>query len=222
MEDMRTLGLIDSDGRPLAARIERVLASLRPRLRRQFPALQDDVAVTEVLEEAGRRIARREARAGPIEKIHGYAWVTVRSVATSHVRRGSIQLIQKTLESEASQALIASVAAESGSAEQIERNILLHEVLDTLPREEKLVCMWKLAGFSSQEIAQFRGRSVVAVDTLFSRAKQKLRSALGVTDAAGQPRTLTPANAQEQSSRLLGEEDTETPDGTIRSASGHG
>ena len=77
------------------------------RLRRQFPALQDEVALTEVMEEAGRRIASREERGGPIEKLHGYAWVTVRSVATSHMRRGSIRLIQKTLDSEASHAQIA-------------------------------------------------------------------------------------------------------------------
>ena len=135
MEQLRTLGLIDSDGKPFAARIERVLSRLLPRLRRQFPALRDDVAVTQVLETAGRKITRREERAGPIE-LYGYAWVTVRSVATSQMRRGSLRLIERTLESDAAEALLASAPAAFGSAEQIERDILLREVRDMLSAEE--------------------------------------------------------------------------------------
>ena len=213
------LGLLDSDGKPLAERIQRALTRLLPRLRRQFPALHDEVALTEVMEEAGRRIALREARGGPIEKLHGYAWVTVRSVATSHVRRGSIRLIQKTLESEASDARLASVPATAGSAEEIERNILLREVLDKLSPEEKLVCIWKKAGFSSREIAEHQGRSVVAVDTLFSRAKDKLRRALGVHGSSGNivDESKRRVNGGSQGPRLLDEEDTETDDGTTKS-----
>lgn len=188
MEHLRTLGLLDSNGKPLAERIQRVLGRLLPRLRRQFPALQDEVALTEVMEEAGRRIANREDRGGPIEKLHGYAWVTIRSVATSRMRRGSSQLIQKTLTTEAGHALLAAVPAVSGSPEQIERDILLREVSAHLSQEEWLTCLWKLEGFSSQEIADRQGRSVVAVDTLFSRAKQKLRKALGTREADSERR----------------------------------
>lgn len=179
------IGLLDSDGKPLSDHIQRALGRLLPRLRRQFPSLEDDVAVTEVMEEAGRRIALREERGGPIEKLHGYAWVTIRSVATSRMRRGSIRLIQRTLEPEASHARLAAVPAASGTPEEIERAILLREVLDLLSPEEKRVCIWKKAGFSSQEIAEHQGRSVAAVDTLFSRAKAKLRKALGVQDDKG-------------------------------------
>jgi RNA polymerase sigma factor (sigma-70 family) len=212
MNDMRALGLVDSTGRPLPAHIEGVLTRLLPRLRRQFPMLQDDTSLVEVVEEAGRRLCAREGRGGPIEKLHGYAWVTLRSVATSHMRRGSIRLIQSTLEPEASREQIASVPAECGSATRIERDILLREALDTLTPEEKLVCIWKKAGFSSQEIAKFRGRSVVAVDTLFSRAKQKVRSALGIARPKANGRSLDSAGT-EGSSRGTGDADTETRDG---------
>jgi hypothetical protein len=64
----------------------------------------------------------------------------------------------------------------------------LREALDTLSQEERMVCLWKKAGFSAQEIAKFQGRSVVAVDTLFSRAKQKIRSVLGVAPGTGETR----------------------------------
>lgn len=179
MEHSHDLLLIDRDGQRLDCHITRVLTRLLPRLRRHFPQLRDEVALTEVLERAGHRIAVREKRAGPIEKLQGYAWVTIRSVATSEMRRSSVRLMRKTLESEASHARLASVTAAFGTAEEVERNIFLREVLGKLSQEERLVCVWKKAGFSSQEIAKYLGRSVAAVDTLFSRAKQKLRRALG-------------------------------------------
>jgi RNA polymerase sigma factor (sigma-70 family) len=218
MEYMRPLGLIDTNGSPLAPHIERVLAGLLPRVKRQFPALHDDLALTEVMEEAGRRIATRETRNGPIERIHGYAWVTVRSVATSHMRRSSMRLLQKTLESEASRDYLASVRAEYGSAEQIERDILLREVLATLSSEERLVCLWKKAGFSTQEIAKFQGRSVVAVDTLFSRAKDKVRRALAVEDSVSRNERSGRAAEQAAKTHPFPTQPTNTRDGRIRCA----
>lgn len=216
---MRALGLLDSNGKPLGDRIERVLAGLLPKLRRRFPKLQDDVALIEVMEESGRRIASREARGGPIEHLHGYAWVTVRSVATSYLRRPATRLIQHTLESEASQGHIALAPAEYGSPEQIERDILLREALDTLTHQERMVCLWKKAGFSAQEIASTLHRSVPAVDTLFSRAKQKIREALGVTPAReSRPRTdAVNGHAYPPSARRVA--GTETPDDTPTSGS---
>ena len=73
MEHLQTIGLLESDGQPFDPRIQRVLIQLLPRLRREFPALQDDVGLAESMEEAGRRIRHREER-GPIERLHGYAW----------------------------------------------------------------------------------------------------------------------------------------------------
>ena len=87
--------------------------------------------------------------------------------------------------SKAGEIHLAGVQASHGSPEQIERDILLREAMETLSEEERVVCMWKTAGFSAQEIAKFQGRSVVAVDTLFSRAKQKIRHALGYAPADG-------------------------------------
>lgn len=213
MDHMRALGLLDSNGKPLADRIERVLAGLLPKLRRRFPNLQDEVAITEVMEEAGRRIALREARGGPIERIHGYAWVTVRSVATSHMRRPATRLIQHTLEPDASQEYIALATTRYGSPEQMERDILLREALDTLSNEERMVCLWKQAGFSAQEIASKLGRSVPSVDTLFSRAKQKIRHTLAPTSIASEARPrLKTVNGQAYEPSARRDAETEKPD----------
>lgn len=188
MEHLRTIGLLDSDGQPFHPRIERVLIQLLPRLRREFPSLQDEVGLAEIMEEAGRRIRQRERR-GPIERLHGYAWVTVRSIATSRMRLGSSKLHQKTLDSDAGNARLLATPTSRGTAADVEQAVLLRELLQTLSREERMICLWKKAGFSSQEIALNQRRTVVAIDTIFSRAKQKIRKALGLEDATdGQAR----------------------------------
>lgn len=186
MEHLRTIGLLDSNGQPFHPRIERVLIELLPRLRREFPSLQDDVGLVDILEEAGRRIRHRESR-GPIERLHGYAWVTVRSIAMSRMRLGSFKLHQKTLDSQAGNARLLATPSARGTAAEIEQAVLLRELLRTLSREERMICLWKKAGFSSQEIALHQRRTVVAVDTIFSRAKQKIRKALGIDDVTDAP-----------------------------------
>ena len=100
-------------------------------------------------------------------------------VAISRMRRGSLRLIQKTLDSHVSAALLAATPAAFGSADQIERDILMREVRAKLSDDEWELFLWKVNGHSSREIAQYQGRSVSAVDTLFSRTKQKLRTMLG-------------------------------------------
>ncbi|HEU4694291.1 MAG TPA: hypothetical protein VFS23_38250 [Vicinamibacterales bacterium] len=154
-------------------------------MRREFPSLQDEVGLAEIMEEAGRRIRHRERR-GPIERLHGYAWVTVRSIATSRMRLGSSKLHQKTLDSDAGNARLLATPTSRGTAAEVEQAVLLRELLQTLSREERMICLWKKAGFSSQEIALHQRRTVVAIDTIFSRAKQKIRKALGVDDATNE------------------------------------
>ena len=182
MEHLRTIGLLDSDGQPFQPHIERVLMRLLPRLRRTFPYLQDEVGLTEVMEEAGRRIRHKEQN-GPIERLHGYAWVTIRSIATSRMRLGSSKLLQKTLDSEAGDARLLATPTPRGTATEIEQAVLLKELLRNLTHEERMICLWKKAGFSSQEIVLHQGRTVVAIDTIFSRAKQKIRKAIGADDS---------------------------------------
>lgn len=209
MERSRPHRAIDFNGSFLPERIQRVLDDLSPRLRRQFPALQDDAVLAEVLEEAGRRLVLRETRGEAIERLHSYAWVTLRSVATSRMRLGATQVLQRTLRSEASQARLASSQAVVGSVAEIERRILLREILAHLSREERLICVWKKAGFTTEQIARFQGRSVTAVDTIFCRAKQKIRRLLGIEQRdLERSRLVRPSDGPLEDSRPL--EDRET------------
>lgn len=178
MNYARRLLLLDRNGELLDTAVQSALNRMSSRVVRQFPVLKDEFALVEVLEESGRRIAARQRRAGPIANLHGYAWVTVRSVATSFMRRGSARLAQKTLEPRASEALLTAAPAVRATPHQIEQQILMRQVLKRLSAEERLICIWKQAGFSSHEISSRLRRSAPAVDTVFSRAKERLRRIL--------------------------------------------
>ena len=188
--EARTL-FVDQTGHPLSNRLQQVLHALTPRLRRQFPTLRDDVVIAEVLEEAARRIVEHERSVGPLERLRGYAWVSIRHAAITRVRRASMRLQQQTLDGIDSTAAMAELLAHRASADMIELNVLLAEVLRLLSEEERRVCIWKKAGFTSRQIARYRGQSTEAVDTMFFRVKQKVRKALGLEDGAAKAAHLT-------------------------------
>jgi RNA polymerase sigma factor (sigma-70 family) len=167
--------LVDEHGAPLEPRVERVLKQMRPRLQRQFPACRDELVTVDVLEEAGRRLLRRERRSGPIANLHGYAWVTVRSVMTSKLRRGDARLAERTVGSRNLDALPSLRSATRHTMADLERRVLLGQVLAVLTFDERRVCRMKAAGYSTSEIARIVGRSMGAIDTCYSRAKAKAR-----------------------------------------------
>jgi len=178
MTNARRLMLVGKNGEALETTIQAALNQMRSRIVRQFPALQDEVALIEVMEEAGRRIAVKQQRDGPLANLHGYAWVTVRSVATSFMRRSAVRLMQQTLEHAASQQVLKSAPSATWTPQDIEQDILIQEILGRLTVDERQICLWKHAGFSSHEISNRLDRSVAAIDTAFSRAKEKLRKLL--------------------------------------------
>ena len=185
MEHRATIGLLDDTGQPFGAHIDSVLRALLPRLEREFPTLRDETVLVEVLEEAGRKIADHERRDGPIEKLHAYAWVAIRSVATSRLRRGSMRIARATFAGDDALDVLGTVQASIGTPEQIEAEILVRELLAQLTPEEQLLCVAKRLGFSSKEIAEEQGTTVERVNTFFHRVKQKMRDALRGRDANG-------------------------------------
>jgi RNA polymerase sigma factor (sigma-70 family) len=128
-----------------------------------------------VFEEAARRLVRRERRAGRIENLHAYAWVTLRSVMTSRLRGPDARLEARTIRSRSADTLLASRLATHHTAREVERRVLLGEVLAALTSDERTVCGMKAEGFSAGEIARAMGRSPASVDTLYSRAKARAR-----------------------------------------------
>jgi RNA polymerase sigma factor (sigma-70 family) len=187
MPSSSAVTLLDPTGHPFTPPIEQVLTNLIPRLERASPVFRDDGVLTEILEEAGRKIVRREEQPDPIENLEAYAWVTVRTVATSWLRHGTGRLAQQTLGPTGSAQALATLPTPVGTADQIEQRILLRQVLARLTPEERLICVWKQQGWSSREIAARRGTSVDAVNMLFLRTKRKMRELLGVNHEAARP-----------------------------------
>jgi RNA polymerase sigma factor (sigma-70 family) len=173
--DADRITLLDERGAPLEPRVERVLKQMRGKLRRQFPACRDDLIAVDILEEAGRRLLRRERCSGPIANLHGYAWVTIRSVTMSTLRRGDARLRERTVGARNLDALLSVRAATRHTAADLERRVLLRQVLAVLTSDERRVCRMKAAGYSAGEIARVVGRSNGSVDTFYSRAKAKAR-----------------------------------------------
>ena len=179
MESLRKFGLIDADGKPVDDRLTKVLNALLPRFRRRFPAIQDDVEITEIFEEAARRISKRERASGPIEKLGGYAWKALESIGVSLQRRGSMQVRFNSVEPRAGFDIVSQLRGWDGSVEEIERTILLQELEAQMTPEEAWIFQQKALGVSSEEIARERGSSVNSVDKAMSRLKQKIHALVG-------------------------------------------
>lgn len=212
MEDMPEPKLTDGRGHPVAPHIEVALTRLLPQFQRRYPALRDDLVRAEVLDAAARRIAERERRSGPVNKIYAYAWTALRNATATWFRQSANKVAERSLSPEHSEAVLGTLETSRGTPEQIEQEILLGEVMAQLTPDERFVVTWKGAGYSSDDIAKQRGTSSAAVDTLFSRAKDKIRAALGIdkmrktTKPMGRPRSVTRAGSGEEPAR-------ETPDG---------
>ena len=100
-----------------------MLRELLPRFRNRFLTLNDEVLVSEIFEEAGRRIRDCEAASGTVNNLEAYAWTTVVNVARSRLRRSSMRLARATLGSRASQAVLGTMKSRDGTPEQIEGQI---------------------------------------------------------------------------------------------------
>jgi RNA polymerase sigma factor (sigma-70 family) len=190
---------LDSEGSPLEPRIQSVLRDLRRRFLKRLPQLDDDVFITEVFEEAGRRVLAHEIDHGRVDNLEAFAWTTVLNVARSRLARSSMRVVRSTLDSAASGPVLDQLHARNGSREEIEADILVQQVLAQLSPEERDLCYWKAWGHSTREIARACGKSEGHVNTLVYRMRLKVRDLLrstgnreaeGLTTQPTKPRTV--------------------------------
>jgi DNA-directed RNA polymerase specialized sigma24 family protein len=177
--------LLDDDGSPLSPRIQSVLRALRLRFRSRLQRIDDELFVTEVFEEAGRRIVAHEAEHGQVEDLEAFAWTVVLNVARSRLARSSMRIIDATLDHEASDAVLRALPARDGTREQIETDILVQQILARMTPEERDLYWSKAWGHSVREIARACGKSEGHVNTLVWRMRLKIRDLLEPTKADG-------------------------------------
>ena len=126
---------------------------------------------------------RRQRLRGSVSRPYGYAWVTARNVALSRWRLSRVKLVRHTVGADDAAPHLAQLQAREGAPESIERAILLREAFAQLSPDDQRIVAWKQAGLSAEWIALQTGKTVGAVNTAFTRAKQRLRRVLGPTNA---------------------------------------
>jgi DNA-directed RNA polymerase specialized sigma24 family protein len=107
---------------------------------------------------------------------------------TSRLRRGDARLVEATVRARDLDALVSArgVGRDMGAA--LERRVLLGQVMAVLTADERRVCAMKAAGYTAGEIAVVTGRSVAAVDTLYSRARARARRLIAPRRGQGRRR----------------------------------
>ncbi len=177
MESSGSWIFLDRGGQPLSARVQEALRNVLPQLRNQFRSLNnDELLVLEILEEAGSRVEDHERAHGRVENLDAYAWRTAQNVAKSRLGRWSMRLFRSMLSSSDSEAVLETLPATFGSAEQIESDIEYKEIQMQLTVREQALLAYKKLGWSSREIAREEGMSIVSVNTHFYRIKRKIRA----------------------------------------------
>ncbi len=177
MERLRRLGLLDENGQPFDDRVQEIFERLVYKFRRHFPRVRDEVDAQRIFEKAARKLIERERQSGhEFENPYGYAWSTLWTVAISEARGGSIESHRIRAESSSAFDVVASLPSPDGTPELLDRQVLLNEFRARLTEEEELVFSGKLAGYSSRQIAEWRGCSPEAIDNMFSRIRKRLRA----------------------------------------------
>jgi RNA polymerase sigma factor (sigma-70 family) len=173
-----SLMLTDENGNPLDERITGALERVLPRFRRQFPSLSDPAVMDELLETAGRRVLRHEARHGEVQRLHGFTWTILKNVTISYLRGADRLLERNTVGESADGGDVSQLPATRGNPTEVEHAVFYREVLEQLSKEERFILSRRQAGFSSKEIAKALKISSGAVDQIMFRTRQKLKRLL--------------------------------------------
>ncbi len=176
MEQLRKLVLVDEQGRPVDERTLGVLEKLQGRFRKQFRRIQDESVVTTIFEKVAALMARRERASGPLERPYGYAWRALQSIAISNLRGTSIELHRHRAESRDGRDIVRRLEAMDGTPDQIERDILMKELVAQMTPEEAFIVAHKMAGHTSAVIAAKLGCAPATVDVAVWRIRQRLRT----------------------------------------------
>ena len=60
---------------------------------------------------------------------------------------------------------------------------MLHEIIESLSPEERLICFWTAFGFSKEHIANVSGHSIDSVERILERVRQTVHNDLHSTNS---------------------------------------
>jgi RNA polymerase sigma factor (sigma-70 family) len=178
MKSRSKIPLVGSDGQPFPERIQRTLKDLLPKFNRWFPMMRDEAVVAGLLEEAGQRIADRERRSGPIERLHGFAWTVLKNLVASELRLSRTKVELASIGSTEGENLMSRLKTDRNGPAAIEHRLAIDQALQLVTELERQVALLKKARFTSEEIAAELNTTVGAVDQAYFRVRHKLRKIL--------------------------------------------
>lgn len=181
MEQRRRLALLDEDGKPVSETIQEALYTVAPSVQNEFAAIPSDV-MDGLMGEVAVRMARVERAKGTIASPPGLAWTVLRNLARTVFRGPSIELHRRRAEVREGPELVSRLRAWDHSADQIEADIFLGQVLQKLTVRQRVVLLGKRNEDSREDIARDLGCSVEAVDVMYCRIKKKIRRLAGLPE----------------------------------------
>ena len=206
MERQQIPHLLDERGQPFDPQLERLLRNCIRKLCRQFRGLRnDELLLTLILEEGGRRLAAWEHRTGRRldDRCHRFVWNVVLNVGRSRMVLDANRMQREMIGAEAGEVVLSTLPATWGTARQMENAVRLRQVHDNLTEDQWSVMKAKIAGYSAVQIGEKRGCSPDAVNMVFSRAKRKLARLLNRTPSGasgGRPEQRIPVPGRQSSS----------------------
>lgn len=180
MEQRRRLALLDEDGKPVSETIQEALYTVAPSVQKECFTIPSDV-MDGLVGEVAVRMARVE-RAGKLDSPLGLAWTVLHNLAHSVLRGPSIELHRRRAEAREGPELVSRLRAWDHSADQMEADIFLGEVLQKLTVRQRVVLLGKRDEDSSEDIARDLGCSAEAVDVMYCRIKKKIRRLAGLPE----------------------------------------
>jgi RNA polymerase sigma factor (sigma-70 family) len=179
MKSRNKIPLASPDGQPLPERIQQVLHDLLPKFNRWFPMIRDEAVVTGVFERAGAHIVEKERAAGPIARLHGFAWTVLRNLMISDLRTPRMKVEMGWIGSKEGELLMTRMKTGQGDPLAIEQRLAIDQALQLVTEQDRRVIVLKMANFTSHEIARELNISKEAVDQAYFRAKRRLGKLLG-------------------------------------------
>ena len=171
MEPGSRIFLEFGDGREIDARLQAAARRLENRALawRRFE-LNDESLALHLLEQAVRTTAARDKQK-PIQNPEAYIWESFRHSANRaiKVRERIIGVEDRDLEQR---------PAEWGSPAEIEKAILIRQLLDQMEPRLRRIWINRLVGRSHEEIAEAEGITVTALETHLSRRMKEFADRL--------------------------------------------
>lgn len=168
--------LVDASGNPLEERFQRVARKLERQFFNALPEVGDEAVVCNCVEQTALKVHVHEQKYGRVDDLSSY-FLRVYSNVVSTLLRGRYHTkYESTLPDQELE--VSAGCSRAGSAEAIERQILIDEILRGLDERKRMMLLLDGIGYSARDIAKRCKTSESNVYTTLHRAREEARKLL--------------------------------------------